>query len=282
MAGVFLERNAMIMKVILSYNINKYIDKIVRKVPERAPFYKIGIGDETHVLYKISDTEEIAAVQTKFRYDIPKAYIADGHHRSASASRISKTRVEAGETAEDAPHRHFLSVIFPHHQMKILDYNRVITDLNGLDAAELLDRVEVSFKTKHSPKPVKPKKVGEFGLYVEGNWYHLIADKDIIPKEDPVKRLDVSVLHDNAIEPFLGISDPRKDTRIDFVGGIRGLGELERRVDSGEMAVAFSFYPTSIEDLMSVADANEVMPPKSTWFEPKLADGLVSYMLKDV
>jgi uncharacterized protein (DUF1015 family) len=169
-------------------------------------------------------------------------------------------------------------VIYPHKQMKILDYNRVITDLNGLTQDELLQRIEPAFAVRAEDSAVSPQREGEFGMYVAGQWYRLNIKPELIP-QDPVKRLDVSLLADNLIEPVLGISDPRTDNRIDFVGGIRGLGELEKRVNSGEMAIAFSLFPTSMEALMAVADANEVMPPKSTWFEPKLADGLVSHVL---
>ncbi|MBA1332510.1 hypothetical protein QQ73_15920, partial [Candidatus Endoriftia persephone str. Guaymas] len=172
-----------------------------------------------------------------------------------------------------------LSVIFPHNQMQILDYNRVVKDLNGLDKAAFLEKVEAAFTLEMSDTPVKPAGTAEFGMYLDGQWYRLSLDPARIPADDPVARLDVSLLADNLIEPILGISDPRRDSRIDFVGGIRGLEGLEARVDSGEMQVAFSLFPTSMEALMAVADAGEVMPPKSTWFEPKLADGLVSHVL---
>jgi uncharacterized protein (DUF1015 family) len=201
-------------------------------------------------------------------------YIADGHHRSASASRVAKTKGGNGEANSD----YFLSVIYPHNQMKILDYNRVVRDLNGLSPENLVAKLTDAFTVKAEDAAVSPGAPGEFGMYLGGQWYRLNIHPDRIPA-DPVASLDVSLLADNLIEPLLGISDPRTDDRIDFVGGIRGLGELEKRVDSGEMAVAFSLFPTSMEALMAVADANEVMPPKSTWFEPKLADGLVSHVL---
>ncbi|MEJ2692636.1 MAG: DUF1015 family protein, partial [Candidatus Thiodiazotropha sp.] len=176
-------------------------------------------------------------------------------------------------------YNYFLSVIFPHNQMQILDYNRVVKDLNGFDKSGLLARLAEAFEIEPCDRPVKPARVAEFGMYLDRQWYRLRLDSALIPAQDPVARLDVSLLADNLIEPILGISDPRRDPRIDFVGGIRGLAGLEKRVDSGEMAVAFSLYPTGMEDLMAVADAGEVMPPKSTWFEPKLADGLVSHVL---
>jgi uncharacterized protein (DUF1015 family) len=165
--------------------------------------------------------------------------------------------------------------------MNILDYNRVIKDLNGLSVDEFIKKIASSFGISESDEAVKPDHAGQFGMYMQGRWYRLDIRADKVPTDDPVARLDVSLLANNLIDPVLGISDPRRDKRIDFIGGIRGLQELEKRVDSGEMAVAFSLYPTSLTDLMAVADANEVMPPKSTWFEPKLADGLVSHLLND-
>ncbi len=207
-------------------------------------------------------------------------YIADGHHRSASASRIAAARSAANpaHTGTES-YNYFLAVIFPHHQLRILDYNRVVKDLNGLTPEQLLARAQDNFRVDVSSTAVKPAKPGEFGLYLPGQWYLLTLRPELIPVSDPVARLDVSLLAHYFIEPILGISDPRRDARIDFVGGIRGLGELEKRVDSGQMAVAFALHPTQMEDLMAVADAGEVMPPKSTWFEPKLADGLVSHVL---
>jgi uncharacterized protein (DUF1015 family) len=169
-------------------------------------------------------------------------------------------------------------VIFPHNQMKILDYNRVVRDLNGMTPETFLASLGGNFTVSPCKSACRPRAPAEFGMYLGGQWYRLNIHQDRIP-DDPVGRLDVSLLADNLLAPMLGIADPRRDKRIDFVGGIRGLEELERRVDSGEMQVAFALYPTRMEDLMAVADAGEVMPPKSTWFEPKLADGLVSHVL---
>jgi uncharacterized protein (DUF1015 family) len=199
-------------------------------------------------------------------------YIADGHHRSAAASRVAASR--PGDAAAAA----FLAVIFPHRQMQILDYNRVVRDLAGMTPETFLARVSGSFSLTPGNTAVHPEGPGIFGLYLAGQWYRMAIKPELVP-DDPVGRLDVSLLADNLLAPVLGIEDPRRDTRIDFVGGIRGLAELEKRVDSGEMAAAFSMHPTRMEDLMAVADAGEVMPPKSTWFEPKLADGLVSLVL---
>jgi uncharacterized protein (DUF1015 family) len=207
-------------------------------------------------------------------------YIADGHHRSAAASRVAAARKKSnpGHNGEES-YNYFLSVIFPDNQMQIMDYNRLVKDLHAQPVDVLLKKIENAFDIKPESVAVKPGKAGEFGMYLPGRWYRLTIQTGLIPLNDPVRRLDVSLLQDCLLSPILGIGDPRRDKRIDFVGGIRGLKELERRVDSGEMAVAFSLFPTSIQDMMAVADANQVMPPKSTWFEPKLADGLVSHVL---
>ncbi len=238
-------------------------------------------GDRVrHTLWAIRDSATIERLTALFAA-MPALYIADGHHRSASASRIAAARkaANAGHAGDEA-YNHFLSVIFPHHQMRIMDYNRVIKDLNGLDEPGFMARVAENFMIEMADSAVKPARPGEFGLYLNGRWMRLTIRADLIPADDPVGRLDVSLLQNNLIAPVLGIDDPRRDKRIDFVGGIRGLGELEKRVDSGEMALAFSLHPTGMRDLMAVADANEVMPPKSTWFEPKLADGMASHILK--
>jgi uncharacterized protein (DUF1015 family) len=175
---------------------------------------------------------------------------------------------------------YFLSVVFPHTQMKILDYNRVVRDLGGMSVDEFARRVGSVFEMAPEAQAVAPARQAEFGMYLDHNWYRLRLSPESLP-QDPVARLDVSLLAAHLLEPVLDISDPRRDPRIDFVGGIRGLSELEKRVDSGEMAVAFSMFPTAMDQLMAVADAQQVMPPKSTWFEPKLADGLVSHLLDD-
>ncbi|MDX1696848.1 MAG: DUF1015 family protein [Thiohalobacterales bacterium] len=242
--------------------------EIVRSAPEIDLVADDGIG---HALWVVRDEATIAAITREFDA-MPALYIADGHHRSAAASRVAAARREQGGADR------FLTVIFPHDQMQILDYNRVVRDLAGMSAENFLARVSGHFRLVPSDAAVKPDAPGSFGMYLAGQWYRLGIAAERIP-DDPVGRLDVSLLADNLLAPLLGIDDPRRDRRIDFVGGIRGLAELERRVDSGEMAVAFSMFPTRMEDLMAVADAGEVMPPKSTWFEPKLADGLVSLVL---
>jgi len=269
--------NAQTGPVLLAYKSQADMDAILEDATKQTPLVDVTADDGVqHTFWVIDDDATIEKLSAGFDA-MPAIYIADGHHRSASASRIAKSH-EFGKG--DGSHNcdYFLSVIYPHNQMNILDYNRVITDLNGLTKDELLHKVMASFNVAEESAAVKPSTATEFGMYLDGQWYRLNINSELVP-EDPVASLDVSLLADNLIEPVLGISDQRTDNRIDFIGGIRGLGELEKRVDSGEMAIAFSFYPTSMEALMAVADADEVMPPKSTWFEPKLADGLVSHVL---
>jgi uncharacterized protein (DUF1015 family) len=264
--------NAQTGPVFLTYRHNDIIDSITSKIIKNAPLYDLTADDGVNHSIWIIDTEEDISTITNTFDSMDCLYIADGHHRSAAASRIAKMR-------DNENSKYFLSVIFPDNQMKILDYNRVIKDLNGLDENVILDKISESFDIDKSTEQVKPESAGIFGMFLNNQWYRLKIKSNLIPKNDPVARLDVSLLQDNLIEPLFNISDPRVDNRIDFVGGIRGLGELEKRVNSGDMKIAFSLYPTSLADLMSVADANKVMPPKSTWFEPKLADGLVSHVL---
>ena len=272
--------NAQTGPVLLAYPAAPQVDKLLERASEGTPDADVTADDGIrHTLWVIRDTATLGQLTAAF--DAMHAlYIADGHHRSAAASRIAAARRAANPAhSGNESYNYFLSVIFPGHQMKIMDYNRVMIDLNGMDAAKFLQRIGENFSVQASAAPVKPSKPGEFGLYLPGQWHRLQIRADLIPASDPVARLDVSLLQNHLIAPVLGISDPRRDKRIDFVGGIRGLAELEKRVNSGEMAAAFSLFATRMEDLMAVADANEVMPPKSTWFEPKLADGMVSHVL---
>jgi len=267
--------NAQTGPVLLAYPDSPDIDDIIDVATARIPDVDVTADDHVrHSLWVIDDKKTINKLTTAFD-NLPALYIADGHHRSAAAARISNER--GGD--EDALHRYFLSVIYPHHEMKILDYNRIVRNLNGLTAEDFLAAVGKVFQVEPVESAVAPMNHGEFGMYLEEQWYRLRLSTDKIP-DDPVASLDVSLLADFLIEPLLGISDPRTDSRIDFVGGIRGLEELEDLVNEGKATVAFSLFPTRMDALMAVADAGEVMPPKSTWFEPKLADGLVSYMLE--
>lgn len=271
--------NAQTGPVFLTYRQSSQVDSIARDVTATTPQVDVTADDGVrHTLWVVSDEKRITALSEAFEA-MERLYIADGHHRSAAALRVAEQRRRANTASTgEEPYNYFLAVIFPDNQMKILDYNRVIKDLNGLTPESFIERVRSAFEVEPQAAPAKPANYGEFSMYLAKRWYRLRIRQERIPS-DPVGRLDVSLLQDHLIAPILGIADPRRDKRIDFVGGIRGLPELVRRVDSGEMAVAFALHPTSIADMMSVADAGEVMPPKSTWFEPKLADGMVSHGL---
>lgn len=264
--------------VFLVYRAQAEIDALLARVSASPAEVDITAPDGVrHELWCITQADDVAFLTRSFD-DLDALYVADGHHRSAAASRVAAARLQAGaeETSDDA----FLAVVFPHDQMQILDYNRVVRDLNGHSVETFLARLGESFRLEPSDSPVKPAAPAEYGMYLQGRWYRLILEPSLVPNDDPVAKLDVSLLQNHVIGPVLGIDDPRRDDRIDFVGGIRGLAGLVERVDSGEMAVAFALHPTQMEDLMAVADAGEIMPPKSTWFEPKLADGLVSLVLE--
>jgi len=268
--------NAQTGPVFLVYPSTDAIDAILAATAATAPEVDITREGVHHELWPIRDAQTNTQLEQHFD-QLDALYVADGHHRSAAASRVAATRRKdgGGEQSSD----YFLSVIFPHNQMRIMAYNRTVRDLHGLSEQEFLNRLKVAFSVESSAVPIEPDKPGEFGMYLAGKWYRLTLDPARIPWDDPVGRLEVSLLSDNLIQPILGIVDQRRDDRIDFVGGIRGVGRLQQRVDSGAMKVAFTLFPTSMEALMAVADSGEVMPPKSTWFEPKLADGLVSHVL---
>jgi uncharacterized protein (DUF1015 family) len=272
--------NAQTGPVLLAYPKAHEIDDILARSSTGAPDADVIAEDGIcHTLWVVRDAEIQSRLTLAFDA-LPALYIADGHHRSAAASRVAAARraVNPRHTGEEN-YNYFLAVIFPHHEMQILAYNRVVSDLNGMDAAAFLARVRENFSVERSPTPVQPAKQAEFGLYLAGQWHRLEIHREMIPRNDPVARLDVSLLSKYLLGPILGITDLRRDKRIDYVGGIRGLAELEKRVNNGGMAAAFALHPTSMEELMAVAEAGEVMPTKSTWFEPKLADGLVSHVL---
>jgi uncharacterized protein (DUF1015 family) len=248
------------------------IDAMLTQATAGKPEVDVTMDDGVrHQLWVIADDMTIDKLTRAFEA-LPAIYIADGHHRSAAAARVGAARKGEGS------HSYFLSVIFPEREMTILDYNRVVKDLNGHSPEQFLAELGKSFTVTASDQPVRPASSREYGMYLGGQWYKLSIRPERVPY-DPIGRLPITVLTRNAIEPLLGIKDPRTDKRIDFVGGARGLTELERRVKSGEMAVAFALYPTQMRDLMAVADAGGIMPPKSTWFEPKLADGMVNHVL---
>jgi uncharacterized protein (DUF1015 family) len=262
--------NAQTGPVMMGYPDAARIDALLVQAAAGTPQIDVTADDGVrHQLWVISDDALIGKLTAAFDA-LPAIYIADGHHRSAAAARVAAGRKGDG---------YFLAVLFPEREMTILDYNRVVKDLDGRTPEQFLAELRKNFAVTASDKPVRPDAPNEYGMYLAGRWYKLTLRPELVPNNDPIGRLPIMLLARNLIEPLLGITDPRTDKRIDFVGGARGLEGLKARVDSGEMAVAFALYPTQMHDLMAVADAGLIMPPKSTWFEPKLADGMVSHVL---
>lgn len=267
--------------IFLAYRANEVINAVVAKVKKEDCLYDFTSEDEIrHRVWKMAESDDVNAVRESFA-SINSIYIADGHHRAASAVKVGlKRREEHPEYTGEEEFNYFLSVLFPDEELMIMPYNRVVKDLNGLDKEEFLENITKYFDVEEmGKKAFYPDKKGSFGMLLDGEWY-LVTAKESIMSEDPVDGLDVAVLQDYLLTPVLGIGDPRIDKRIDFIGGIRGLGELERRVDT-DMAIAFSMYPTSIRELFDVADADMLMPPKSTWFEPKLRSGLFIHKIEE-
>jgi uncharacterized protein (DUF1015 family) len=263
--------------VFLAYRDLNDINAIVDKwKASKSPVYDFIAEDGIqHTIWIINDDTVTTNITTLFEKEVPYTYIADGHHRAASAAKVRQALGAAATEAAD----YFLTTLFPANQLHIMDYNRVVKDLNGLTAAEFLKALEKAFKIEPIGKEVyHPEALHNFGLYINNQWYKLTANPGVIAN-DPIGVLDISILQAQVLDPLLGIKDQRTDKRIDFVGGIRGLGELERRVNSGEMAAAFSLFPVSIHQLFDIADSGNVMPPKSTWFEPKLRDGLLTHLI---
>jgi len=279
--------NAQISPVLLTCRPSKKLSDILKETSTGDPVADVVMAqDVRHTLWKINESEVVDQISDLFNVsdgskpEIDRLYIADGHHRSAAATRIYEQRsANNSEHTGDENYNFFLSVVYPSNTMKILDYNRVVRDLNRLSTSEFLTEIKQSFNIEKMESPFKPAKPKEMGMYLEGSWYKLTLKAGIQIPSDPSERLDVSLIYQFLLLPVLGIKNQRTDKRIDFVGGIRGLEELERRVNSGEMKAAFSFYPTQMEQIIDVADNEQIMPPKSTWFEPKLVDGLISYML---
>ena len=273
--------NAQTGPIFLAYRAQEIINEVVNKIKKENSIYDFIAPDGVkHAIWKINKKEDIETVAKAFG-NIDSIYIADGHHRTASAVKVGiKRREENPNYAGDEEFNFFLSVLFPHDQLMILDYNRVVRDINGYTTEEFLAQISKKFKVEEVGAEIyKPTEKATFGMYLENSWYKLTANSELI-SSDPVEGLDVAILENNLLRPILGIKDIRTDKRIDFVGGIRGLKELEKRVNSGEMKVAFSMYPTSITELFNVSDANKLMPPKSTWFEPKLRSGIFIHELK--
>ncbi|MDD6567286.1 MAG: DUF1015 family protein [Eubacteriales bacterium] len=271
--------NANTGPIFLTYRKNDVISNAVNDwVNSHEAVYDFVADGVTQTVWAIDDDDIINTVSNEFA-KIDALYIADGHHRCASAVKVGqKRREEKPDYTGDEEFNFFLSVAFPDDELEIMDYNRVVKDLNGMSREEFLDAVSNSFEAEKVDTQYKPTKRHTFGMLIENDWYKLTAKDSIIDESDPVKRLDVSILQDNLLSPILDIDDPKTNDRIDFIGGIRGLDELERRCKD-DMKLAFAMYPTSIDDLMSIADANLIMPPKSTWFEPKLLSGIFIHHL---
>lgn len=271
--------NANTGPIFLTYRKNDVISNAVNEwVNSHEAVYDFVADGVTQTVWVIDDDDIINTVSNEFA-KIDALYIADGHHRCASAVKVGqKRREEKPDYTGDEEFNFFLSVAFPDDELEIMDYNRVVKDLNGMSREEFLDAVSNSFEAEKVDTQYKPTKRHTFGMLIENDWYKLTAKDSIIDESDPVKRLDVSILQDNLLSPILDIDDPKTNDRIDFIGGIRGLDELERRCKD-DMKLAFAMYPTSIDDLMSIADANLIMPPKSTWFEPKLLSGIFIHHL---
>jgi uncharacterized protein (DUF1015 family) len=267
--------------IFLTYPENKKIDTLVNEVvTQQTPIYDFTAEDTIqHTVWLINQAEIIESITNIFQQEIPYTYIADGHHRTASAAKVGKQLKEENpnHTGEEE-YNFFLSVLFPANQLAIMDYNRLVKDLNGLTAEDLLQKVAEKFEvTKTTLQEAKPAAIHHFGMYVEGQWY-LLQSKPGTYTTDPIGVLNVTILSENILNPLLGIKDQRTDKRIDFVGGIRGIKVLQERVDKGEAKIAFALYPVSLQQLIDIADSGNVMPPKSTWFEPKLRDGLFSHL----
>ena len=266
--------------VFLTYQASKEVDAVVATQVLQQPAMRFTADDGVeHTLWKVSDPDAISWMQAAFA-SVPAVYIADGHHRAAAANRVCEERAAATPGHKgDEPHNFFLGVAFPHTQMRILGYHRVLKDLNGLEEGEFFASLEEWFRWRMVDGPVDPPSHGTAMMYTNCQWYHLDFIHDDRTPRDVVAMLDASFLQEHLLDPVLGIENPRTDKRITFVGGARGLKELQRLVDTGEWTVAFAMHPTSIEELMAVSDAHCLMPPKSTWFEPKLRDGVVTHVL---
>ena len=272
--------NAQTGPVLLTYKSNMHLKEILSKIIVQDPIYDV-YADEgpRHKIWKLSNVDEIDSI-LQIINNMDALFIADGHHRSAAAARVRDQRKQGNANHNGREnYNYFLAVAFPHSEMNILGYNRVVKGINNHTQESLLQAINLSFDVELSPVPFKPSKPKQFGMYIEGMWYKLELKQILHNIADPVKSLDVSLLHDYLLEPLLGIKDERTDQRIDFVGGAKGLRALAAKVDSKEMVAAFSLYPIAIDDLISVAKAGKVMPPKSTWFEPKLLDGLLSHRI---
>ncbi len=263
--------------VFMAYKSNKRITDLVGAWKKsHQPVYDFLAGDGiAHKVWVVDKADTIQQISSIFENEVPFTYIADGHHRAASAAKVKKALGDDASPEADF----FLTTLFPSDELHIMDYNRVVKDLNGLKPEAFLESLKKNFRVEKTNTAFSPSRLHTFGMYLEGSWYSLEA-KDQTYREDPIGILDVTILQENILTPLLGIGDPRTDDRIDFVGGMRGLAELEKRVNLGNMKIAFSLYPVSMNQLFDIADSGEIMPPKSTWFEPKLRDGLLTHLIR--
>ncbi len=275
--------NANIEPVFFTYPAVKEIDDIVNKIVEnQEPEYDFVADDGFgHHFWKVKDAETNKLIEKLFAEKVPFTYVADGHHRTAAAALVGKEKRDNNPShTGDEEYNYFLAVHFPDNQLRIIDYNRTVKDLNGLTPKDFITRLSGSFIIKEKGVRVyKPKKLHEFSMYLDGKWYSLTAKEGTYNDNDPIGVLDVTILTKEILSPVLDIQDLRRSKRIDFIGGIRGLGALKKRVDSGDMKVAFALYPVSMQQLITIADSGNIMPPKTTWFEPKLRSGLVIHLL---
>ncbi len=270
--------------VFFSYPQVGDIDDIVNQEKSKTPTYDFVADDGIkHTLWVVDDAEKLNQISQLFETKVPSIYIADGHHRTAAGALVGRELREAraGEASDEKRDNYLMAVVFPDNQLKILDYNRVVKDLNGLSEEALMERLSEHFSIEKKDSQYRPETLHTFGMYVNNQWYKLAAKEGTYDDTDPVGQLDVTILSNNVLEPLFNIVDLRKDKRIDFVGGMRGLGELEKRVDSGEMKIAFAMYPVSMKQLITISDNDLIMPPKVTWFEPKLRSGLFVHNLDE-
>ena len=273
--------NAQTGPVFITYRSQETLNRIIEDIKNNSPEYDFVAEDSvSHAVWVVQDENKIDEIQKQFS-QVNVLYIADGHHRAAAATEVARTRRSKNNDANQA-HREYnfiMAVLFPSNQLKIMDYNRAVRDLNKLSLNEYLNIIDDKFIVERDFREKSPQKMHEFGMNLKGSWYKLTPRKATFNEDDPIDSLDASILQNNLLGPVLGIIDPRTDDRIKFIGGIRGMGELEKLVHSGEYAVAFSLYPASMEQIMNVADAGKIMPPKSTWFEPKLRSGIFVHEL---
>lgn len=266
--------------IFLTYGARDAVDGLVADAVKKTPLYDFTADDGIGHTVWVVDDDPGEQIIRRFS-EIDYLYVADGHHRSASAAGVANLRRQANPNhTGDEEYNFFLAVLFPHDQLRILDYNRVLKSLNGHTPEEMIQHLEGRFALeKIGATPTRPKQKGEIGMYFDKTWYKMIIKSDLVDYADPVNSLDIAFLQNQVLNPFFGISDPRTSDEVDFIGGIRGLEELVKLVDSGRFTVAFAMHPTSVDELMNIADAGKVMPPKSTWFEPKLRSGLLVHAL---